>query len=323
MAETAPDALRWLGGRIAPDLGGVLSGIIGDSDHKTGYHRGRAYVPSTDYSVWLTEDKLGSKYYACAIDMSFSTAKMKLYTGRLKAAAERNDPRVRFIREFYGTINGTDVFGRTHKGSADATWEWATSDKSHLWHLHISILREYSDNMAVMQGILDVLMGKPLVVPVSEDEMDARQERLVIGGEVAKENALFFWLRTMADQNDAVTKEIWGQGGFGPGIKQVADMVTTLRTELTARDAAEKVRDAANAAAVKGLTDALNKLVSGSGGASIDPAPILAAIKASSDAAAAEFSKLQVALADKDAEIDDLRRRLAAAAQAEANALND
>lgn len=170
MAESAPDALKWLGSRIAPDLGGVLSGIVGDEAHTRGYHRGRAYVPSTDYSVQLAEDKRGSSYYACAIDMSFTTSKMKLYTGRLRDAAARNDPRLKYVREFYGTIDGTTVFGRTHKGSGDSTWEWSTSDKSHLWHIHISILREYSNNRSVMQGILDVLMGKPLATPVEEED---------------------------------------------------------------------------------------------------------------------------------------------------------
>lgn len=169
MAESAPDALVWLGSRVTPDLGGVLSGIVGDSAHTRGYHRGRAYVPSTDYSVTLMEDKKGSSYYACAIDMSFSDSKMKLYTGRCKAAAERNDPRFKYVREFYGTLNGTDVFGRIHEGSGDGTWRYSTSDKSHLWHVHISILREYSDNKTVMQGILDVLTDKPL--PEEEDDM--------------------------------------------------------------------------------------------------------------------------------------------------------
>lgn len=181
MAESAPDALKWLGSRIAPDLGGVLSGIVGDSAHTRGYHRGRAYVPTTDYSVQLTEDKKGDSYYACAIDMSFSESKMKLYTGRLKAAAERNDPRMKYVREFYGTLNGTDVFGRTHKGSTDITWEWSTSDKSHLWHVHISILRQYSNDRSVMQGILDVLMGKTYVAPsasTGDDEMPYTEDDL-------------------------------------------------------------------------------------------------------------------------------------------------
>lgn len=166
MAESAPDALKWLGSRVSPDLGGTLSGIVGDSAHTRGYHRGRAYVPSTDYSVKLTEDKKGSAYYACAIDMSFSASKMKLYTQRMRAAAENNDPRFKFVREFYGTLNGTDVFGRIHEGSGDGTWRYSTSDKSHLWHIHMSILREYSNNKAIMQGILDVLMGKPLTALV-------------------------------------------------------------------------------------------------------------------------------------------------------------
>lgn len=314
MAEQAPSALRYFGSRISPDLGGVLSGIIGDRRHDSGYHRGRSFVPRTDYSVQLPEDKLGDGNDASAIDLSFSPAKMKLYTGRLKAAAERNDPRMKYVREFYGTLDGVTVFGRTHKGSSDSTWEWATSDKSHLWHIHISILRKYADNKAVMQGILDVLMGKP-VQAVEENDMDARQERLVIKGAVEKDNALYFWLRTAVDQNDPVIKQVWGHGGTGPGLKQIAELVTTLRTDLVARDEADKVRDAGSTAAIKALSDTLNKVVTGGG--SVDSAAIVEAVRTEASKTQAKVAELytkvtelETAVSEREAEVEDLKRRL-------------
>ena len=161
MADYAPQALIWLGSKVRPDLGGTLSGIVGDAAHTYGYHRGPAYIPSSDYSKQLSEDKQSpSAYMASAIDMSFSDAKMRLYTGRLKAAADRNDPRLKYIREFYGTLDSVNVYGRTHDGSGDSSWERSSADNTHLWHIHISILRKYCNTQSVMQGLLDILAGK-------------------------------------------------------------------------------------------------------------------------------------------------------------------
>lgn len=162
MAEYAPANLKWLGSRVGPDLRGTLSGIIGDRFHTYGYHRGRNYVSSGDYSTQLAEDRRGDGEAAAGIDMSFSDSLMRLYTSRLKAAADRNDPRIKNMREFYGTLDSNTVYGRTHAGSGDSTWERSSADSSHLWHIHISILRQYSNDRATMQGILDVLLGKPL-----------------------------------------------------------------------------------------------------------------------------------------------------------------
>lgn len=167
MAEYAPDALVWLGSRVTPDLGGVLSGIVGDQAHTYGYHRGAAYVNWGDYSTTLPEDRqYPSAHMASAIDMSFNDSKMRLYTGRLKVAADKNDPRLKYVREFYGTLNSSSVYGRTHNGSTDASWEFASSDSSHLWHIHLSILRKYCNNIVAIKGLLEVLQGKALSSPI-------------------------------------------------------------------------------------------------------------------------------------------------------------
>lgn len=317
MTEFAPDALKWLGSRVAPDLGGVLSGIVGDSAHKRGYHRGRNYVYSTDYSVQLTEDKKGDGEAACGIDMSFTEAKMRLYTGRLKAAADKNDPRLRYVREFYGTLNGTTVYGRTHKGSTDSTWESSTSDSSHLWHIHISILRQYANIRAVMQGILDVLMGKA----IEENDMDATQDRLLRELH-ANLVAPFRWSETTKTTSQLIKDLAWGSE-FGPDATGawLPKAVAEIRTELVARDEADKVRDSANTAAVTALGNALNKVLTGGG--SVDSAAIIAAVQTAATETQTKVAALQTALDARNAEIADLKARLGAAAQAEANALNN
>lgn len=249
MAEIAPANLKWMGTRISPDLGGVLSGIIGDRAHTSGYHRGWKYVSTSDYSRQLAEDKNSNGDWACGIDMSFSADKMKLYTGRLKAAADRNDPRLKYVREFYGTLNGTTVYGRTHRGSADTTWESATSDKSHLWHLHLSILRQYADNKAVLQGILNVLMGKSL----TEDDMDATQDARLkrVEASVGKlEDLMMNWrggMRFMNDEETSIEPVLWR-------IRDEAEQVTAKEERAAIRDTVNVV--AAQVNELKGVVAA-------------------------------------------------------------------
>lgn len=308
MTEFAPDALKWLGSRVAPDLGGVLSGIVGDKAHTRGYHRGRNYVLSTDYSRQLDEDKKGDGEAACGIDMSFTEAKMKLYTGRLKAAADRNDPRLKYVREFYGTLNGTTVYGRTHKGSGDSTWESSTSDSSHLWHAHLSILRQYANIRAVMQGILDVLMGKPL--PIVSEGLD--MDRDEVFDAVWKNDRL-----ANPYGDNATNQTIYPQ----TAIMNIAGELSAIKTELVARDEADKVRDAGTTAAIKALADTVNKIIAG--GSTVDTAAIMATIRTAAAETQTKVAALQTALDARSAEVTDLKARLAAAAQAEANALNN
>lgn len=160
MAEHAPEGLKYFA-REMVKLGGVLSGIVGDSAHTWGYHRGRNYVSSGDYSVQLPEDRLGNGEAASAVDWSLSTSLMKTMSTRLAQACDRGDPRVKCLREWYGTTNGTSVTGRTHSGSSDTSWSFASSDSSHLWHIHFSFLRQHNNTISVMNDILSVLRGGP------------------------------------------------------------------------------------------------------------------------------------------------------------------
>lgn len=158
MGEYAPAALKWLAARIVAEIpSAVLSGIVGDARHVYGYHRARSKLPSSDYSVQLAADKAGDADAASAIDISLDAARMKLVTGRLLASAKDvNDPRLNYCREFYGTVNGTSVAGwDTYFGRS------ATSDKSHLWHVHISFLRKYATDQTAMAAVLSVILGEP------------------------------------------------------------------------------------------------------------------------------------------------------------------
>lgn len=173
-AEYAPDEIRqafdYLD-EIAPDLGLEFSGILGTSanGHTYGYHRSRKWDiaygrdGAGDYSVQLVDDKAGDGDAASALDLKPKTsAGMILMTRRLIDATARRDPRLRALREFFGTVNGRSVTGRDVR-----TGRVVTADSTHLWHVHLSGLRRFVNDAAAWRAIMDVIAGKPL-----EEELD-------------------------------------------------------------------------------------------------------------------------------------------------------
>lgn len=164
---TVPAALRWLANK-EDTLDGVHSGIAPASLGAYGYHNSRqrhmdgvTTYGRNDYSVQLPPDKRGNAKDFSAIDWSHTRSKMKLYTGRLVKAADARDPRMRYLREFFGTTNGTTVTGRSHT-SPGGKWGPSTADRSHLSHIHKSFFREFANSMAAVEAVFSVESGESL-----------------------------------------------------------------------------------------------------------------------------------------------------------------
>lgn len=133
-----------------------LGGILGDPNHTKGYHRARAVLPADDYSVTLPRDRGGRPWAASALDITpVNSDHVRILTGRLRAAVDRADPRLGPLREFYGTLNGRDVYGWDL-----ATSEPAISDSSHLWHLHLSFYRDSASQRSRLVPLARVLAGR-------------------------------------------------------------------------------------------------------------------------------------------------------------------
>lgn len=115
----------------------------------------------SNYSVRDEINRRDPKTVARAIDLTLSHALMQRYTARLRAAALANDPRMAPVREFYGTVNGTSVYGLAHT-TPDGAWRSSSADSTHLWHTHLSIFTPYVDDAAALAGILSVLKGESL-----------------------------------------------------------------------------------------------------------------------------------------------------------------
>jgi hypothetical protein len=185
MAGENPSALVRLWNELkaqSPDADDmILSGIY---VAKTGYHNTREHHEEdthggnpTDYSIRLDRDKQGSRYKAAAIDITFKTAQagkfhvIAKYSLRLLNAMRNRDPRIFYkgkpvIREFFGNSDlDWEVEGWTMHRTSTGQAGPASSDKSHLYHIHKSYFRDEVDNWDAVKGILDILLGKPIVEP--------------------------------------------------------------------------------------------------------------------------------------------------------------
>jgi hypothetical protein len=167
VTEYAPVAIQGLFNSIHAAIPqALMGGILGDAAHTYGYHRGRNYVPSSDYSVQLAEDRAGDGEAASALDLSWSDASWQ-YTVSQRLLAAKNDSRMSACREFYGSTDGRTVCGWDYYGGYAVT-----SDDSHLWHIHLSILRKHATDAAALDGIAQVITGGGSPPPSGGDWFD-------------------------------------------------------------------------------------------------------------------------------------------------------
>lgn len=166
--------------RISAALWGLWTGFKayesaalygGTFANKPGYHNGRDSVKSTDYSVEeVANDRVGNAHLSSAIDITLPAAKMVTYSKRLEAAMRARDARLfiggaPILREFIGTIDNKNVRcymltgGKAQGVGADSGLDYGR-DKSHLWHVHISIIRKFADSADALERVLSILKGE-------------------------------------------------------------------------------------------------------------------------------------------------------------------
>lgn len=155
-------------------LGGIFAA-------KRGYHNTRTanqrHWPG-DYSIRLPLDKLGPAGKAGAIDLTMGAAAMKRYTARLDAAARARDPRLYrsgqpVLREFIGTKDGRKVY------CYDLVERrvYHDRDRTHLWHLHLSVTRKFAGDWAALAGVLSVLTDRSVLADRSVVAPPSRPRR--------------------------------------------------------------------------------------------------------------------------------------------------
>ena len=143
--EIQPPALAVLCERFRKHygLGPIYIGSKGDTNHLRGYHRSAAwihhsaYCTNRTYSVTETPGNRnpGDEDWLCAIDMTIPRAELIAACQRLDVAVRAG--KLEKITEWYGNDDGDNRVD----GYNNIANRVATSDDSHLWHLHMSFDR--------------------------------------------------------------------------------------------------------------------------------------------------------------------------------------
>lgn len=251
---TAISEVLWLGMKALVPTS-QLGGILAD---KPGYHNMRRRLPSTDYSVTLPIDKLGPDNEGSAIDWTFPNAQagnystIALYSKRLYDAGVTDDPRAYPMREFFGNIDlDSTVEGWSYYRNAAAS-----SDTSHLWHIHISIHRKYINDTAAMNSILDILGGDDMAF--TEAQMRGFPWQYVGGGIPAGYSALKVFYETWYNAREAIAKlDLMAKAVNG----LVAQDLDGDIAKLTAKFEAERVESEAKFNAMMAAVDQVDEEV--------------------------------------------------------------
>lgn len=166
-SEFTPPALIALGARLSAffRIPALAIGTRGNTAHLSGYHRSRrwvrtsAYCVSRTYSVSRTAgDRTGGS------DDAVSAMDMTLPTAQLLAACQRLDVAVRAgrlekITEWYGNRDGDQRVD----GYDNISNRVASSDPSHVWHVHMSFDRGRVDEDHT--DVYEVLTGEDMPTP--------------------------------------------------------------------------------------------------------------------------------------------------------------
>lgn len=162
----ATAAMSWMVSQLLQLQPGTKNGgIVGNG---YGYHNSRdshrANRPN-DYSIQDAIDQQGPGDAASACDWTFPDAQssryenIAKYTSRVIASAkDPNDPRLDGWREIYGQADGDlQVEGWDFRNGVPAS-----SDSSHLWHIHLSESRAYTEDWTNKHKMLSVLRGETI-----------------------------------------------------------------------------------------------------------------------------------------------------------------
>lgn len=166
--ERAPESLALLQRQIKNAFGTQNVWIKGDEAHTYGYHRSAATIraygdPASDYSIKLDLDRNADANWLAAIDIAVPQPQVIEISKRLHRAMKDHDPRVAQLREYYGTLDGKSVSGWDAPSHS-----FASSDDSHLTHVHMSFYRSRAG--VDHSGLLAVITGQ------EDDDMNSVQD---------------------------------------------------------------------------------------------------------------------------------------------------
>ncbi|MFU8853493.1 hypothetical protein ACNAW0_21265 [Micromonospora sp. SL1-18] len=230
-------------------------GIVGDANHKGGYHCGSDRVVPNDYSVVeSTRDSSGLTLDASALDVGMFTVKSGGATHDL-----RNFSTWCVAQCVAGTADTQDIREIIYSPDGKTVKRWdrlkkrSTGDSSHLIHTHFSFFR---DSTKANRDQTPLFRRYLTTIGLLEDDMTPAQatqlanvERmlnkllkasLAPGPDGQPENAATWWLRMLADNADPLTAKFYPpqkDGNWKPipaGLVQIAAQIAATRSDIAA-----------------------------------------------------------------------------------------
>lgn len=173
--EVVTPAMDWLGDELCRRTGRprTAAGTKGDRAHLRGAHRSQEWILRSRYCTdrnYRVQPGLTAEQMRWVSGFDFtpgSVPEMIAQSKRLAAAMKA--AQLDEVLEFFGNVNGDRVVD----GWDNLRDRAARSDRSHLWHWHLSIDRRHCDNRELMKRILAIALGG---TPDLEDEMSAQAE---------------------------------------------------------------------------------------------------------------------------------------------------
>lgn len=282
-------------GTVDADLDPAEVGIVGNPDHRGGYHCGRDRVDLDDYSVRESpRDRAGLSDFASALDVGWFSVRTQRGTRTLRdmsawlvGLCQMGDPDTQDIREVIYSLDGVTV----------RRWDRlrlrTSGDTSHRTHTHISEFRD-----ARGRGMVALLTRWLIHIGLIGDDM---------AFETADSNRLWN-AQQVLDALRSLAPEVTGLLGDSPagGGKRPNVLAATIRG-LESK--------------VSGLTNAVAALADrlGSGGSDLDTASILARIDQRAAEDVLRDQQQAGRIADLERQLDAYRRAEADAARAAAD----
>ena len=176
MSSAPPGIVRLQVYRTAQLGSGKNLGIVGDSNHKMGYHLGPDRTPVGDPSERLARDKSGARQfpvYASAEDSSMAWNGSRQWLAGLVRDCRAGEAYTRDIREIIGSLDGkTALYWDSQTGFNAVRY----TGSGHITHTHISFFRDSAlrDQSDVLRMYLEpptpdvkelVIMRGPIEIP--------------------------------------------------------------------------------------------------------------------------------------------------------------
>lgn len=187
--ERAPDSLVRLGRRLcaAHKRPTNAFGIKGDNAHLNGSHRSQEWIKKSKYCTnrtYTVQAGLNAtqELYICGFDYNPGSERLMIELCR-RLDREVRAGRLEIVREWYGNDDGDNRVD----GYNNVANKIASSDASHLWHIHLTCDRRRLQDDAAINHIGDVLLGEEQDVATAKENWEYQIKNPDSGNEASAE----------------------------------------------------------------------------------------------------------------------------------------